>query len=79
MQFYVKKVQNWKNVCIVRCEFLCGKYQCHQPRLLCLKKMYQAIRKYINGEIIRLRSKLLNLARTEEMSEGLIKISVSST
>ena len=45
MQFYVEKAQSWNNVCIVRCEFLCGKYQCHQPRLLCLK-MYQTIRKW---------------------------------
>ena len=50
MQSYVEKFQSWKNVCIVRCEFLCGKYQCHQPRLLCLK-MYQTIRKRIKGEI----------------------------
>ena len=73
MQFHEKKTQGWKNVCIVWYEFLCGKYQRHQPRLLCLKNVLSHPEMYVQVSTVnfRLRSKLLSFAKTAEISEGL--------
>ena len=70
MQFYEKNVQSWKNVCIVRYEFLCGKYQCHQLRLLskkCIKPSGN-----VSTVNLRLGQKLLSFAKTAKISEGLL-------